>query len=290
MIKMLDAGWRALAYALTPRVLVLTLMPLLGLVVLVMGLAYFYLTPAQLWVEQALQTWPWLQAGFTWMARLGFSALQSVLSTLVIAFAVTPLLVVLSLLMVSWLLSTPLLDGIARRRFPHLQRLRGGSLIGSVWFMFKSTVIALLVLALTLPLWWIPPFMYVLPPLVWGWLTYRVMAYDALAEHASVQERDQLLASHRWPLWAMGILTGFLSAAPGLMWVSGAMWAAAFIVLVPLALWMYTWIFAFGALWFGHYALAALHEARLMSSDAVDEDVVDVEATPVSTAHSPSKE
>jgi len=81
-----------------------------------------------------------------------------------------------------------------------------------------------------------------------------------------------------------------LSAAPGLMWVSGAMWAAAFIVLVPLALWMYTWIFAFGALWFGHYALAALNEARRSNPDAVDEDVVDVEATPVSTAHNPSKE
>ena len=46
MIKILDAFWRALAYALTPRVLVLTLMPLVLLVVLVMSLAYFYLEPA----------------------------------------------------------------------------------------------------------------------------------------------------------------------------------------------------------------------------------------------------
>ena len=33
MIKILDAFWRAFAYALTPRVLVLTLMPLVILVV-----------------------------------------------------------------------------------------------------------------------------------------------------------------------------------------------------------------------------------------------------------------
>jgi hypothetical protein len=181
MIKILDAFWRAFAYALTPRVLVLTLMPLFVLVALVMTLAYFYLATAQAWVVQALQTWPWLEAGFTWMAGMGFAALQTVLGTLVIAFAVTPLLVVLSLLTVSLLLSTPLLDGVARRRFPHLQRLKGGSLTGSLWFMLKSTLVALLVLALTLPLWWIPPFMYLLPPMVWGWLTYRVMAYDALA-------------------------------------------------------------------------------------------------------------
>ena len=65
MIKILDAFWRAFAYALTPRVLVLTLMPLFVLVALVMTLAYFYLASAQAWVVQALQTWPWLEAGFT---------------------------------------------------------------------------------------------------------------------------------------------------------------------------------------------------------------------------------
>jgi hypothetical protein len=262
MIKVLDAFWRALAYALTPKVWVLTLMPLALMVALVMLAAYFYLGAAQIWVGEALQTWPWLQAGFTWMAGLGFAALQTVLATLVIAFAVTPLLVVFSLLSVSWLLSTPLLDAVARRRFTSLQRLHGGSWLGSLWFMSKSTLLALLVLALTLPLWWIPPFMYLFPPLVWGWLTYRVMAYDALAQHASADERAQILQAHRWPLWGMGVAIGFMGAAPGLIWVSGAMWAAAFILLVPLALWMYTWIFALGALWFAYYALDALARLR----------------------------
>ena len=262
MIKILDAFWRALAYALTPRVLVLTLIPLVILVVLVMTGAYFFLDPATTWVSEALETWPWLQAGFSWLSRLGFAAWQTVLATLIIAFVATPVLVVLSLLSVSLLLSTPLLDGVARRRFPHLQRLRGGSLAGSVWFLLKSTLITLLVLLITLPLWWIPPLMFLLPPLVWGWLTYRVMTYDALAEHASVHERDMLFERHRWSLWAMGVVTGFLSAAPGLVWVSGAMLAAAFVLLVPLAIWIYTWIFAFGALWFAHYGLSALHELR----------------------------
>jgi hypothetical protein len=262
MIKILDAFWRAFAYALTPRVLVLTLMPLVILVVTVMTLAYFYLDPAQEWVNEALLNWPWLQAGFTWLSRLGFATLQTVLATLIIAFMVTPVLVVISLLSVSLLLSTPLLDGVARRRFPHLQRLRGGSVAGSVWYLVKSTLIALLVLAITMPLWWIPPFMFVIPPLAWGWLTYRVMTYDALAEHASVNEREWIFRQHRWPLWAMGVVTGFMSAAPGLIWASGAMLAAAFILLVPLALWIYTWIFAFGALWFAHYGLSALNELR----------------------------
>lgn len=262
MLKILDAFWRAFAYALTPRVLVLTLMPLVILVVTVMTLAYFYLDPAQEWVSDALLNWPWLQAGFTWLSRLGLATLQTVLATLIIAFMVTPVLVIISLLSVSLLLSTPLLDGVARRRFPNLQRLRGGSVVGSVWYMVKSTAITLLVLVITVPLWWIPPFMFVLPPLIWGWLTYRVMTYDALAEHASENERQWIFAQHRWPLWAMGVMTGFMGAIPGLIWASGAMLAAAFILLVPLALWIYTWIFAFGALWFTHYGLSALNELR----------------------------
>jgi len=33
-------------------------------------------------------------------------------------------------------------------------------------------------------------------------------------------------------------------------------------VLVPLAIWIYTLVFAFSALWFAHYALAALQSLR----------------------------
>jgi len=36
----------------------------------------------------------------------------------------------------------------------------------------------------------------------------------------------------------------------------------AFLVLLPLALWVYTLVFAFSSLWFAHYALAALAAQR----------------------------
>jgi hypothetical protein len=102
----------------------------------------------------------------------------------------------------------------------------------------------------------------VLPPLIWGWLTYRVMAFDALAEHADREERRALLRQHRWPLLGIGVLTGYLGAAPSIVWASGALFAAAFVILVPLAIWIYTLVFAFSSLWFGHYCLAALERLR----------------------------
>jgi hypothetical protein len=117
-------------------------------------------------------------------------------------------------------------------------------------------------LVVSMPLWLIPPLVLVLPPLIWGWLTYRVMSFDALAEHASPEERATVLRTHRLPLLCIGVLCGYLGAAPSIVWASGLLFAAAFFVLVPLAIWIYTLVFAFSALWFGHYCLDALAQLR----------------------------
>ena len=108
--------------------------------------------------------------------------------------------------------------------------------------------------------------MLVLPPLIWGWLTYRVMAFDALAEHASKEERREVLRRHRVTLLGMGVLTGYLGAAPSVVWASGVVFAAAFVVLLPLAIWIYTLVFAFSSLWFAHFCLQALAQLRAANS------------------------
>jgi hypothetical protein len=102
----------------------------------------------------------------------------------------------------------------------------------------------------------------VLPPLIWGWLSYRVMAFDCLAEHASAAERRQLMQQHRFELLAIGLLTGYLGALPSALWASGAMFIAMAPVLVPLAVWVYTLVFSFSSLWFAHYSLSMLEKLR----------------------------
>ena len=51
--------------------------------------------------------------------------------------------------------------------------------------------------------------------------------------------------------------------------------AAAFFILVPLAIWIYTLVFAFSSLWFAHYCLAALERLRSEGS-ALSASVVPV--------------
>jgi len=58
------------------------------------------------------------------------------------------------------------------------------------------------------------------------------------------------------------VLCGYLGAAPSIVWASGMLFVAAFLVLAPLAIWIYTLVFAFSSLWFAHFALAALAELR----------------------------
>jgi cobalamin biosynthesis protein CobD/CbiB len=89
-----------------------------------------------------------------------------------------------------------------------LERKQGGHWWQALAWALGSTLIALVVLVLSIPLWFIPPLVLVVPPLVWGWLTYRVMAFDALAEHASQAERQAVLTRFRMPLLGMGVVCG----------------------------------------------------------------------------------
>jgi hypothetical protein len=96
------------------------------------------------------------------------------------------------------------------------------------------------------------------------------MAYDALALHATPAERREIFMTHRWSLLGIGILSGYLGAAPSVLWASGAMFVAMAPILVPVAIWLYTLVFAFSSLWFTHYALSALQQLRAQPTDLPD--------------------
>ena len=259
---MIDSFWRAVAYCVHPRVIALSLLPLAVLVALALVTGALLWEPALDWVRQQFDSLPWLQAVAAWLMMAGLGALKAVAAPMVVIFLVTPVIVMLALLVVSVMLSPALARMVAQRRFAHLARERGAGFWGSLLWALGSTLLALMALLLTMPLWLIPPLVLVLPPLIWGWLTCRVMAFDALAEHASRAERIALMREHRWPLLLMGLISGFLGAAPGVFWASGALFAAAFVILAPMAIWVYTLVFAFTSLWYSHYCLAALDAAR----------------------------
>jgi Etoposide-induced protein 2.4 (EI24) len=262
---LLDSFWRAVAYCLHPKVIALSLLPLLLMAGLALGIGYFFWESALDAVRAAFDSWSMLATMIGWLENIGLANLKAVLAPLVVVFLSTPVIVVLSLLLVAAFMTPSMLELVATRRFQSVERKHGGSFIGSAFGALWATVAALIALMISIPLWFVPPLVLVLPPLIWGWLTYRVMTYDVLAEHASRDERRELVRRHRLSLLGIGVLTGYLGAAPSLVWASGAIVLVLAPVLVPVAVWIYTLVFAFSALWFAHYALAALQSLRAES-------------------------
>ncbi|APW42265.1 EI24 domain-containing protein [Rhodoferax saidenbachensis] len=285
MHLLLDSFWRAVAYCLRPRIILLSLLPLVLMISLTAGLGYFFWDAAMDQVRMALESFSLLNQALEWLQSMGVGQLKMVLVPLIVVFGVTPLIVVLSLLVVALLMTPVMVNLVARRRFPDLEQKQGASFLRSLVWSVGSTVAALVALVVSVPLWWVPPLILVLPPLIWGWLTYRVLAFDALAAHASAEERQELFRRHRGWLLGMGVFAGYLGAAPSLLWASGALLAAAFFVfLLPLAIWIYTLVFAFASLWFTHYCLAALRDLRAQrAAQEVVEEAAEVVA-PVAPA------
>ena len=259
-------------YCLHPRVIALSVLPLIIMAVVSLGLGYFYWEAAIAAVRSNLESFALLDTMVRWLEGLGLSNLRVVLAPVLLLFLAIPVIVIVSLLFVAIFMTPAMVALVAERRFPALERKKGGSLLASVFWSLGSTVLAAIALVLSIPLWLVPPLILVLPPLIWGWLTYRVMSYDALVDHASGEERRQIFKEHRGSLLAIGIISGYLGAAPSIIWASGAMFVALAPVLVPVAIWIYTLVFAFSSLWFSHYTLNALDQLRKKNS-AADEQI-----------------
>ncbi|MGM9481313.1 EI24 domain-containing protein [Roseateles sp. NT4] len=263
MQGLVDSFWRAAAYCLHPRVIGLSLLPLVIAGGLVFGFMFFFWEAANASVRATLESWHLIDSLLKWLGNHDMESFRSTLTGMLVLAGVLPVVILLSLLLVALLMTPAIVRLVAQRRFPLLEKKRGGTLLQSVAASLGATLIALVLIILSMPLWLIPPLVMVLPPLIWGWLTYRVFGFDVLADHASAEERRALLKEHRIPMLAMGVVCGYLGAVPSLIWAVVGVTAiilAPFVVL--LAIWLYTLVFAFSTAWFTHYALAALQARR----------------------------
>jgi hypothetical protein len=276
MKLLLDAFWRAAAYCLHPQVIALSVLPLIITGGLAGGLGYFYWEPALVQVRDTLEGWSVLATLLQWLETVGGGGFRNVLAPLIVVALSIPVIVVVSLLLVAVLMTPAIVNLVAVRRFSQLERRHGAGFIQSAAWSLACTLLALVGMVVSVPFWFVPPLVLVLPPLIWGWLTYRVLSFDVLAEHASRDERKQIMQEHRWPLLAMGVVTGYLGAAPSLLWAVSATMLIFAPLLVVAAVWIYTLVFAFSALWFAHYTLAALHTLRALAVKRAEPAVLEV--------------
>jgi Etoposide-induced protein 2.4 (EI24) len=262
MSGLFDSFVRAVGTAFHPRMLLLTVIPFAVAALGWLAIFWFGWEYAVSFVASMLGRWSLTSDLYSLFGSIGLATAHAVVAPFVVVVLAIPLMVMSVLVLIAAVAMPVVLRHLSRGRFALLEKRRGGSWFGSLFHSLGVTVVCLVLTIVTIPLWLIPPFFALLPPLLWGWLSYRVMSYDALAEHASPDERRAVVRRHRWSLLTIGVFTGLLGSVPTFVLASSMVVIVLFPIVAIGAVWLYIFIFVFSALWFGHYCLHALQQLR----------------------------
>lgn len=238
MTEVLKAYGRALRSLLTPGILWHLLWPTVLAVAFWIAVAWLSWDSVGATVERLFVDVSWLN----WiLQRWEASALAgAIFVKVVLGLLLIPLIYGTAMLIVAVFALPLMLDRVAAKDYPELERRNGGTLAGGVGNALLAVVVFIFGWVVTLPLWLIPGMGIVLPVLLAGYLNYRGYSYDALSAHAGADELDAVLARERGGLYLAGIVAGLLAFVPVLNLIAPAYAGLAFI----------------------HYCLEALRRAR----------------------------
>ena len=205
------ALYRGLVSLLHPRMLALMLVPVIAALLLWLVAAIFFWSSAVTWRQAHIQEWDALQWMLAWLPLTLFAAHAA---TVLLALAAVPAMLVVATLVTGIFAMPMMVAHVARRDYPQLHQRRGGSFLGSAWNSIAALLVFLLLLAVTLPLWLVPPLWPLLSLGLLGYLNQRVFRHDALAEHASADEMRELFAADWRGLYVLGVLVALIGHIP----------------------------------------------------------------------------
>lgn len=266
----LTAYTRALRSQFSAKMLLLSAIPF-GLSLLLWGaLLFFGLQPLWDGIGALFASTDAYKSSGGMLAAFGMGALKAIIVPLIAMLLLLPLMIVSSLVFMGVAAMPAIVKHVGQRQFPQLEKKGDGGFIGSLKINLSSFLLFIPLWLMTLPLYVFPPLALLAQVALWGWLTARVMSYDALAEHATAAEYATLMRTQRRHLILIGIGSGAAGALPGIVWIGGAV---ASIVLFPIlalvSVWIYLLIFIFTGLWFQYFCLQALQDLRATQAGAV---------------------
>ena len=211
---------------LHPRMLWLMIWPIL---VAVLGwglLAFIFWTRVALWLAGHFKGW--IDSG-VFLVKFDSGDATIFAAHIILVLLFVPIIYITALLILSMFGMNEMVEHVAKRRFPQLERRHGGSAAGSAW----NGVVALCGMSVlgivTLPLWVFPPLWPVIPMAIFTWVNQRVLRYDALAEHASAEEMKAIFRAQRKPLYIMGLLLALVAFVPLAGFIAPVLFGLAFI-------------------------------------------------------------
>lgn len=263
MRAVINAYGRALLSQFHGKILLLSIVPFILSVALWALLLGLGLQPLLDWLHGHFVEFEMYRVTTDWLVSLGLGGLRSIVVPLFALLLLLPLMIVTAMIFIGVAAMPFIVRHVGGRHFPQLEKKKGGSILGSVVKALGAFGIFVVAWLFILPMYIFPPLAGLATVLLWGWLTSRVMSYDALADYASAEELDQLQRQHRWQLMSIGVVSGLAGSLPALVWVGGAAAAIAFFpILLAASIWVYIVIFIFTGLWFEYYCLQALAQLR----------------------------
>jgi hypothetical protein len=203
----LSAGLRDLREG---RVLALALLPPIVAIALCAALAWVF---ADDWARLVAD---WI-AGASWLAWVREWGLGSIFvwaSGIAAVAALLPILLITALVVTGVIAMPVIVPLVAERHYPRLERRRGGTVAGSAWHALATIVVFAVLWLVTLPLWLTGVGALALPALLSAYFNQRMFRYDALAEHASAEEYQDVVRRAGGRLFLLGLVLAFLYAVP----------------------------------------------------------------------------
>lgn len=215
----------AVASLFHPRILWLMLWPVLLAAILWGTVVIVFWADLVIHFAEFLREWI---ATATFFVEWNPASLAQFAAKVLIVIFIVPLIQFSALLVIGFVAMPTVVAHVSGRRFPGMQKKRGGSFLGSLWNGLFALLGLAFLFVVTLPLWMFPPLWPAIPVAILAWVNQRVLRFDAIAEHASAPEMRELFHERRLPLYLLGVLLALLSFVPLLGFFAPALFALAF--------------------------------------------------------------
>ncbi|MEI2416680.1 EI24 domain-containing protein [Orrella sp. JC864] len=205
---------RAIVSQCHPRMLLAILLPFLVMFLGAVALIWLFWDPLTGWLTAEAGQWETVNRVDDWLVAIGLFSLKVWLVPLIAAAILLPSAGVVGLAVAAVCVMPMVLGHIERREYTGLRRQGRWSMAVGAW----NAVWVLAAFAagwlLTLPLWLFPPLGLALSIFWWAFAFHYMLRVDALADHASPQERRVLYQRHRWGFWMLGLICSLINLLP----------------------------------------------------------------------------
>jgi hypothetical protein len=220
MKLVITALLRAIVTQLHPRMLWLAVWPFLAALLIWGTVGFVFREPVLGSIHDllfGLELTHWIEAVFRFF---GVEGLVGLLVPLLYGLMLLALAVMTALFIIGTVVMPSVVDHIATRHYARLEHQGSRSFAGSWANAAASTLLCVLGWILTMPLWLLLPLAVLFPWFWWSWLTTRILRYDALAQHASQEERHVLYHRHHLGFIVLGFVVSALNFVPPLFFLA----------------------------------------------------------------------